>query len=337
MNFNRCIDDFAPYKTLKTEGKICLNKNESPFDIPQYIKERVLEKIRIIPFNRYPDIDSTKLREKVSEKMSISEDMIITASGSDALISDIMNLFEGEYIVTFTPTFSMYSFYARRIGLKVVEIPLDENFDIPDFEIDIIKKAHSVFIPNPNNPTGNCLNQNRINEIIKTGVPVILDEAYWEFTGNTCLDYVNEYDNVIILRTFSKAMGLSGLRIGMGFACKNIMDKWMKIKSPYNLNVVSEYTAIEILDNEDIVNRNIAFIKREKNRIYEEFYDISYQSAANFILMKADAFDFLFENGILVQRFERRLSDCIRMTVGNEKENDCFIRRMKEFLKKKMS
>lgn len=332
MNFNRCIEKFVPYKPAEAEGKICLNKNESPFDIPECMKERILEKIRKISFNRYPDTDSTGLRKKVSEKTGISEDMIIAGSGSDALISEIMHLFDGSHIVTFTPTFSMYSFYAKRMGIKVVEIPLDKNFNIPDFDLNIIRNAHSVFIPNPSNPTGNLFDETKIKKIIETGAPVVLDEAYWEFTGKESLGLLDEYENLIILRTFSKAMGLSGLRIGLGFANRKIMDRWFSIKSPYNLNAVSELTAIEMLENQVMINDNIAFINSEKKRIYEEFSDISYESAANFILMKVDAFDFLFENGILVQKFDGRLEKHIRVTVGSRAENDFFIFKLKEFL-----
>lgn len=334
MKFNRQLDQFAPYRTFDTEGKILMNKNESPFDIPGEIKEQMIDRWKAIPFNRYPPIESLPLRRKVSEKTGVEEGMIIAGCGSDALISDLMHLFEGEYIVTFTPTFSMYGFYAKRRGLKVVEIPLNDAFDIPEtLDEEIIARAHSVFIANPNNPTGKLYDDYKIDKILRIGVPVVLDEAYWEFSGKTSLAKLREFENLIILRTFSKAMGLSGLRIGLGFAGKKLMEKWFALKSPYNLNTLSEIAAIEMLEHPETLERNIAFIIRERQRIYKAFREIATESFTNFLLLQADAFDFLYNNGILVQKFRGRLEKHIRVTVGTEYENDRLIRKLEAFLK----
>ncbi len=115
MRFSRRIDHFSPYKTCDTEGKILMNKNESPFDLPIEMKERIIERWKAIPFNRYPPIESLPLRRKVSQQTGIDAEMIIAGCGSDGLISEIMHLFEGDYIVTFPPTFSMYPTFPKYV------------------------------------------------------------------------------------------------------------------------------------------------------------------------------------------------------------------------------
>jgi histidinol-phosphate aminotransferase len=324
-----------PYKVPAQLPTIRLDKNESPFDVPEHIKDRVFDHFKKNNFNRYPEIDSQSLRKKIADKMGLYENTIFVSSGGDALIPEILSLFEGEQIVTFTPTFSMYSFYAARMGLKTVEVELDSSFHMPSASVIDLEKTSVVVICSPNNPSGNDMEEEEIRRILDTGIAVLLDQAYVEFSEKDYTFLLKEYDNLIILRTFSKAFGLSGLRVGYALTGEAIAQHFRKAHSPFSLNTFSSQVAFEMINESELVNEKIAFIKSERDSLYEEFSGIiPVKSAANFLLIKADCYDYLFERGIATRKFSGKMSGFIRLTIGTKEENELVKSLLERFVNK---
>jgi len=334
VKVSEVVKSFKPYKVLEGDYKIWLDKNENPFDIPTEIKEEILEELKNIPFNRYPHITADPLREKIAEFLGFEKGNIIVGNGSDELISLILKLFEGDHIVISSPTFGMYDFFAKLEGIDLVDVPLDERFKLQNVE-DYAENAKAIFICSPNNPTGNTQEREKIISILETGAPVVLDEAYIEFAEGSNVDLVNEYDNLIVLRTFSKAFGLAGVRVGYAVTSKEIIDYLNRIKPPFALNSLSMRIAELTLDHYDLVKQNINYIIKERDRIYKEFKGYVYPSEANFLLMKLNAYEFLLEKGIVVRNLSGRLSNHIRVTIGKREENDELIKALYEFLEVK--
>jgi len=333
VRVSKVVKGFEPYRVLEGDYRIWLDKNENPFDIPAEIKEELFEELRKLSFNRYPHITSMPLREAIAEFYGLSPENIAVGNGADELISDLIKLFEGDYVVVTAPTFGMYEFYAKLNEIPVVEVPLNEGFIMNGDEIaEKAEKASIVFIASPNNPTGNVQPREEILKVLDTGVAVVVDEAYVEFSGKSCIDLLDQYENPIILRTFSKAFSLAGARVGYMLASEEIVDALYRIKSPFSLNVLTMITAKVMLNNYDLVKQNINYIIKERERIYKEFRDYAYPSEANFLLMKLDAYEFLLERGIVVRRLGGRLKGHIRVTVGKKEENNELIKALKEFL-----
>jgi len=327
------VKNFKPYEPGNFEAEIRMDKNESPFSLPTELKREILSELEKLTINRYPHPGGDSLREKLAQFHNLNRDNIVVGSGSDQLISYSTNLFAGEYSVITPPTFSMYRFYSELNGLEVRSVPLDEKFEL---QLDKLKSEASgaavVFLCSPNNPTGNKFDRGDIVEVLETGVPVILDEAYGEFAEESNMDLIQSYDNLLVLRTFSKAFGLAGARVGYVVGSTSIINYLIRVKPPYNLNSFSLRIAELLLDNSDLIGDRISFLAGEREKLYRKFHRYTYPSQANFLLIDLDAADFLLERGISVRRFTGRLSDKIRVTMGTEKENDLFSRALEEYI-----
>ena len=253
----------------------------------------------------------------------------------------IINAFvdRNEYVLCPSPSFSMYNIYTKIGGGNPVCIQLreDYSYDMDKF-IWAGKKynAKVVFICNPNNPTGTVIESEDIEYLIENfkGI-VVIDEAYFEFYGETMMDSVLEYKNVIILRTFSKAFGAAGLRIGYLVTNKELVKDVYITKSPYNINTFSQLTALELLKDLHTIQERINYIVSERDRLYAEINDIDgvevIPSKANFLLIRLDdsqgIYEKLIEEGISVRNFQDDsvLAQYIRVSIGTEDENDKFL------------
>lgn len=321
--------EFSPYKVLEGDYKIWLDKNGNPFDLPREVKEELLEEIKKIRFNRYPHIDSDP--PKKAESLGFKKDNIMVGNGSDELIPLFLQLFEGEHVVISSPTFGMYGFFSRLLGIRTIDIPLGENFELQNVE-DFTKNAKAVFICSPNNPTGNTRSREKIVSIFETGVPVILDEAYVEFSGISNTGLVKRYENLIVLRTFSKAFGLAGLRVGYAVGNEYIIKLAKSIKAPFNLNSISVRVAELMIDRYDLIKKNTEFIVKERERMARSLRGHAYPSKANFLLVNLNAYDFLLSKGIVVRKLSGRLEEMVRITVGRREENDAVVEALEKFL-----
>jgi histidinol-phosphate aminotransferase len=255
---------------------------------------------------------------------------IFVGNGSDEIIHLIMLAFinKGDVVAYPHPSFAMYSVYSKIAG--AVEIPVrlreDYNYDVDSF-IKVIEKYQPklVFLCNPNNPTGSVIEREDIIKIIqKSNGIVVVDEAYFEFYGNTIVDAINEFENLIVLRTLSKAFGLAGLRVGYAVANENILKYLNLVKSPYNINSLSQIIALKVLRT-DVLKERINYILEERKRLIKELGKIPgvkvYPSKTNFILVKFKDADYVYkgllERGILVRDFSK--------VEGLEGETDIYV------------
>jgi len=322
------LPEWAPLG--EPDAKVRLDRNENPFDLPHGFKRELFGELFKVPLNRYPPAFPTGLEEKIAETLGLSQDNVLVANGSDELIGLVLKLFEGDHIVVSSPTFGMYSFFATVEGLNVVDVPLGENFELGDVEA-YADGARAVFVCSPNNPTGNSQPRDRIIEVLETGAPVVLDEAYVEFARRSNVDLVRDYDNLIVLRTFSKAFGLAGARLGYAVAGEETMEHLKKLRPPFSVNSFSLRMADFILDHLDYVRKVVRYIVMERERVHRALKEHAYPSEANFLLVRLDAHDFLMERGIAVRKLSGRLDGHIRVTIGRKEENDALIRALGEF------
>ena len=322
---------------------IKLDGNENPYGC----SPRVYQALSAHPYlHIYPDSEQQELRKALAPYAGVPPGRLVMGAGSDELIDLIMRLFvePGDGVVNCTPTFGMYSFSTGTWGARLVEVPRDEGFAI---DVDRTRKAIQeeaaklIFIASPNNPTGNMTPVADIIELLDTGVLLVLDEAYCEFSGETMTELTGSYDNLIILRTFSKWAGLAGLRVGYGIFPESIVPHLMRIKPPYNINVAAQVAAMASLQDLDYLQRTVKAIVDERQRLFSKLDEIGcfqpYPSRANFILCRVsgnqaeDIYLELKRRGISIRYFDTpRLSDCLRFSVGKPEHTDRLIAALTE-------
>jgi len=337
--------ELESYKAeLKTQG-IALDKNEIPWNLNEKVEEALIKKIWSMEFNRYPDSNCTDLKKAISRYTGIDTESIGIGNGSDELINVLLQTFinPGDTLAIHNPTFSMYKIYGTICGARIWEYNLDSSFE---FKIDEFisclqkEKPKLVFLCNPNNPTGSSLALSEIEEILKkTDGIVIVDEAYFEFSGVTAAGLIASYDNLIVLRTFSKAFGLAGLRVGYMLACPSVISYFDRVRSPFNVNTFAQAAAAAVLENIDIVTERIKIIKGERSRLTALLSEIEsiqcFESRSNFILLRSSyarkIYKRLQEAGIYIRSFSNPiLKDCIRISIGSPEENDSLYKVVKE-------
>lgn len=334
MKIRKKVEEFSPYDSDRKSREVNLDKNESPFPLPAELETKLHRVLQRTDLNRYPSPGSEKLRKKLAEFHGIRPSNVVAGSGSDQLISYAVKLFAGNHVITTPPTFSMYRFYSELAGYKVKEVPLTDKFEL-DLEgiKDRLEGAAMVFLCSPNNPTGNRFERAKLLDILETGKPVVLDEAYAEFSGESEIDLIGKFDNLIILRTFSKAFGLAGARVGYALAGKETASQLLRVKPPYNLSSISARLAELALNNYEAIRQRVNSIVGEREKLYDLFSGYAYPSAANFLLMDLDAGEYLGREGIGVRTFSRELPDKIRITIGTREENERVAASLEEYVK----
>lgn len=323
-----------PYASARSEFKlgekqmILLDANENPFDNGM---------------NRYPDPMQLKLKKRLAEAKHLAIDQIFLGNGSDDVLNQLMIAFCApgkDKAVLLPPTFGMYQVCANINGIETIEVPLTDDFHLDIKAISEVqsKATKIIFIANPNNPTGNCFALEDIRKIIEEfdGL-VVVDEAYVEFaTDKSVISWINDYHNLIVVQTFSKAQGLAGLRLGMAFAHSAIIDLMNKVKAPYNINSLTQKEILKRLEEQGLIQQQVHRIKLEKEQLMLEFESISFiekvfPSDANFFLIRMDdstqRYNELIDRGIVVRDSSKNLNcaNTLRITVGTPDENNALI------------
>jgi len=323
-----------PYASARSEFKlgekqmILLDANENPFDNGM---------------NRYPDPMQLKLKKRLAEAKHLAIDQIFLGNGSDDVLNQLMIAFCApgkDKAVLLPPTFGMYQVCANINGVETIEVPLTDDFHLDIKAISEVqsKATKIIFIANPNNPTGNCFALEDIRKIIEEfdGL-VVVDEAYVEFaTDKSVISWINDYHNLIVVQTFSKAQGLAGLRLGMAFAHSAIIDLMNKVKAPYNINSLTQKEILKRLEEQGLIQQQVHRIKLEKEQLILEFESISFiekvfPSDANFFLIRMDdstqRYNELIDRGIVVRDSSKNLNcaNTLRITVGTPDENNALI------------
>jgi histidinol-phosphate aminotransferase len=297
--------------------------------------------------NRYPDPQQKLIKKKLSELKGIQENQILLGNGSDEVLDLIFRAFcepNVDNVITLPPTYGMYDVLANLNAIENREVVLTNEFE-PNVEViknQVDNNTKIIFLCSPNNPTGNSFSEECIVTLIKgfNGL-VLLDEAYIDFSEKeSWLKRLNEYPNLIISQTLSKAYGLAGIRLGILYAAEEIIEILNKIKPPYNVNSLTQHMALERLNKKNEVIAEIANIKRQREDVLKQLLEVNFiqkvfASDANFILIKVDdankRYDQLLNKGIVIRnRSSQPLCDnCLRITIGTEEENNQLINVLK--------
>ena len=322
---------------MPVEDIIKLDANENPYGCSPRVSQALAAYEN---FNIYPDDGQTRLKKMLSDYCGVDARHIIAGGGSNQLIDLLLRILlsPGDEAINSVPTFGIYKFSAELCSGKIIEVPRDENFglDIRGIKAAVTDRTKIIFLVNPNSPTGNISPEAEIREVLDTGLPVLVDEAYYEFSRQTVAPLMGEYENLIILRTFSKWAGLAGLRVGYGLFPTVIADYIQKTKIPYNVNVAALVAVEESLKDIDYLLGTVKLIVAERERLLKDLETIdwlrTYPSQANFVLcqvLKGSAKQLkerLEEKGILVRYFDQPgLQNYIRISVGKPEHTDALI------------
>jgi histidinol-phosphate aminotransferase len=293
--------------------------------------------------NRYPDPLQHQLKERIAEIKQIESNRIFLGNGSDEAIDLLFRIFcepGKDNVIILPPTYGMYQVAADIADTTIKEVPLDADFQ-PVFE-QIAKAVDAntkiIFFCSPNNPTGNSIRPEIMEQVLEFFPgPVVVDEAYIDFSMQTSfLSFLDKYPNLLVMQTLSKAWGLAGIRLGMAFASPELIALFNKVKAPYNINQLTQETALKMLENTEKTAANVKTILQERGRLEKAFANYSfvqkiYPSDANFILLKVDDPNALYKyllNGKTVVRNRSTVpgcEGCLRITVGTPDENTYLI------------
>ena len=329
----------APYSSARDEysGKeahVFLDANENPYGAP---------------YNRYPDPLQRELKQQLSKIKGVPEDMIFLGNGSDEAIDLPYRIFcePGiDNVVAIEPTYGMYRVCADINNVEYRLVLLDQHYEFSADELLKASDEHTkiIWICSPNNPTGNSLNRDEMLKVIANfeGI-VIIDEAYSDFAQQRSLrSELGKYPNLIVLNTMSKAWALAGIRLGMAFASKDIIQIYNKVKYSYNVNILTQQQALQALKDPFEVDKWVKILLLERSRLMQAFTELPicekvYKTDANFFLAKmTDAqriYDYLVDRGIIVRNRTRiqLCNNCLRITIGTKGENNELLSALRQY------
>lgn len=336
MNINQWarpnILQLKPYSSARDEysgeAMVFLDANENPWNQP---------------WNRYPDPQQRALKKRVGEIKGCDPAMIFLGNGSDEPIDLLIRVFcepGKHHIIQIEPTYGMYAVAAGVNQVGVTGVPLTDDFQLDAGSVLKAVNAHTrmIFLCSPNNPTGNALDSGEMEKIIKGFPgPVVVDEAYVDFSlKGSFLSRIEEFPNLILLQTFSKAWGMAGLRLGMAFAHPEVIALMTRIKYPYNLSSLTQQTALQLLEKRSEKEEWVRILLEEREKLTKALQKIScvnkvWPSDANFLLVRVtqarDIYDYLTRKGIIVRDRSRVLlcGESLRITVGTPEENHLLV------------
>lgn len=342
------LENIAPYDAKDIRAEIRLSANENPHNLPGEILDKLADRVRQdMEFNRYPDPMSSYLRTLIAEANGLEPSNVLVGNGGDELILDVILAWggPGRSLVDLPPTFSMYGIDARMTGTHVIEVPRRDDYSI-DAEalLGTIEERSPdiIVVSNPNNPTGTMAPETLLIDLLNaTDALVLVDEAYFEFSRQTLRPHMERHPNLVILRTFSKAFSLAGLRAGYLLAHEEVVTELTKVRQPYSVNKFTQVAAALTFRERMVFEANISETLRNRDRLVHGLSGMSdlevFPSEANFVLFRlphASAVwrDLLHDHSILVRDFSRTpgLENCLRVTVGSDDEVERFLQAMDE-------
>lgn len=333
---------FKKYYNPEIKGELRLDTNTNVLGsnpaAEKFIKEQKVD------LNDYPSTYSDGLRTALAELYCLDKENFVVGSGSDEMLDVSFKTFTewGDDCLVPYPSYSLYDYFASMNGGKVILSELTEDFQ-PDVEDILASKAKIVILASPNNPTGNSFDQKKIETILENynGI-VIVDEAYGEYSGSSMIPRINEFDNLVVLRTFSKAYAMAALRVGYAVADLSIADMMNSVKIPYSLNSLSEGAAIAAVKDQSFIEKSRDMVLKERPILSSKLSKLGfvpYPSDSNFILARSPIdhsvlVSSLLERGIMIRDFgtKRRMENCVRFTVGTEEMNNLLIDTIEKIL-----
>lgn len=347
FELNEKLKSMEPYEPVTGDFRIRLDANESFISPSDEILDDIKNAIDTLRFNRYPDPMATELCSLAADYYGVNAELVVAGNGSDELISVILNAFtqRGDKILSSSPDFSMYAFYSGLIECPCISMPKRDDFTI---DIDaIIETANKenvriIIFSNPCNPTSIGLDSKQVKKLISSvSALVVLDEAYMDFFGQSLVKEVPTFDNLIVLRTLSKAMGMAGVRLGFSFANQTLTNAIRLAKSPYNVNAVSQAIGCAVLGHTKYIQQSITRINASRDELLGELERLAKKTGkitpiaadANFVFAKAvdagELYADLMDSGIIIRRF----GDYVRISAGRNLENVELINAMERFYK----
>ncbi len=326
------IDVLAEELGIPSEQVLKLDGNENPYGPSPRVKEALAD---FDLYHIYPDPQQRRVREALADYLGVGAEHIVVGNGSDELLELIPRLFlsPGDVAVTAVPTFGVYSFATQVWGGRIVEVPRRQDFglDLPALRA-ASQGAKLIFLASPNNPSGNAIPADELEELLSSGALVVVDEAYAEFAGRSFVELVPRRENLAVLRTFSKWAGLAGLRAGYGIFPAAVAELLSKVKMPYNVSVAAQLAVLASLADVAVLRQRVGLIVQERERLLAGLAAIPglrpFPSEANFILCRIESLDArdvwrrLRRQGIFVRYFdEPMVRDCIRISVGRPEDS----------------
>ena len=348
LNYRDELDKMPSYDGVEKNYRVKVNANECTLNLPPLVEERVMNRLSHVAFNRYPNEEYYSLVEQIAKNFSVGDAQVLLGGGSSEIIEKVFHAFggNGRRVVFPQPSFSMYKIYAKAAESEGVPFDLDANFNL---DVDaFIEKVHEVnaslaVVCNPNNPTGNALTPAQVEKLAAAiDCAFLLDEAYVEFYGRSAINLVAKYPNLLVARTFSKAYGLAGARVGYMVAQAEVTRMVNKTFMPYHLNTLSLATADIVYQMRDEFVPRIQMIVAERQRLSERLAKLSgvevFPSETNFILFRTERAselkDYLESLDIGIRYFAPNsfgLKNCLRVSIGTRVENDEVFAAIKSF------
>ena len=346
FQLNEKVKNLTPYEPISGTYEIRLDANESFLTVPKEIENEMVEALKSSALNRYPDPMATKLVNGFANYFNVDANCVTAGNGSDEIISVIMNAFlqKGDKILTLEPDFSMYRFYAEIAECESVKYQKDDNLDVNIDDVIALansEKVRIVIFSNPCNPTSRIVTKDDVRKLINSVHSlIVLDEAYMDFAEDeSLLSEFENYDNLIILKTCSKALGSAALRLGFAVANKTLTNVIRAVKSPYNVNSVSQALGEVLFSHPDYIDKCIETVVNSRKELYSALKEINsdkiekiYETHTNFVFMKVknakEVFNKMKENSIII----RNMGDYLRITAGTEYENEKMLETFKKVL-----
>ncbi len=345
------LADIEPYDPKYIPAEVMISANENASDVPFELRREIEREVRKVAFNRYPDPLANGLRDLIAEANGLDRDQVIVGNGGDELLFNTALAWggPGRTFLNMPPTFSVYKNNAQLTNTTIVDIPR-----LPDFSIDeeaVLARMQQgdidyTIVTSPNNPSGNRVHTAFVQRMLEAAdTLVMVDEAYFEFSRHTVRHLLEQYDNLVILRTFSKAFSLAGVRVGYVLGSERVLREYKKVRQPYSVDAVSQAIARVVYANRSEFERGIEQIIEERGRLLEGLAAIPgvqpFPSDANYILFRLDeahdaalVWQHLLDAGVLIRDFSRSpgLENCLRVSVGAPDENTRFLDELRKAL-----
>lgn len=340
---NPRLEGLEPYDPKYLPAQALLSANENPLDVPVEVRRAIEQALAGLPFNRYPDPMANELRDAIAAHEGLARENVLVGNGGDELLFDLALAWGGEWrsALVAPPTFSVYAANAHITGTAVVEVPRRADMSLD--EDAIVARASEgdigyVIVCSPNNPTGDLASAKFVARLLEaTDALVLIDEAYHEFSRKTVAPLLAQHVNLAVLRTFSKAYSLAGVRVGYLLSSPQVIGELAKVRQPYSVDAVSQEIALQVCRHRDAFEPGIHDLIMERKRMAERLEALSgveaWPSSANFILFRvagvdgAQVWQRLYDAGILVRDFSANPATpgCLRVSVGTPEQNDAFL------------
>ncbi len=334
------LRDVVAYDPKYLPANQYLSANENPRNLPEEIQLEIRKALRNFSFNRYPDPLANDLRDMIAQANGLSRENVLVGNGGDELLFNLALAWggPGRTFLNCPPTFSVYEANARLTGTTVVNVARTSTFDI-DEEAVLERLSQGdidyLIITSPNNPTGKMADETFLSRLLEaTDALVMVDEAYFEFSRFSMRPYLDRHENLVLLRTFSKAFSLAGVRLGYILAQPEVVREFIKVRQPYSVDSVSQAIGRAVYADRALLEEGVKAIISERERLLSRLRTLPgvevFDSDSNYILFRIDdaagVWRELYDNAILIRDFSSTpyLENCLRVSVGTPEENDVF-------------